>query len=311
MDLAGFPIDPYIPSRVNLFQINVILLGSVENDAIHNATPLEIQGGIWDLFKCCISAHETTEYRLGVDELCTEEFWHKAWRELVELREQRGPLPDFIFELSTVCYLPHIVHFYAKSREYAWNARLPRDYDRSPHKYPLLQVIDEWNFKACSQAYWDTNITGQVGTTRWGCVTDTGHFRASKKLETGWSREANLPPQKEGGDSKEKSSSSRHSTLQSARSGLRRIHRKYFWRGNTSPSTPSSSSPSSSRSPPPSYHTVDQEHVFDGDFTYDSDFEIRDYDEPEPVFAYLPPRQPRSSSRRQRVLVIIERGIRA
>ncbi|KAI1102148.1 hypothetical protein F4804DRAFT_314002 [Jackrogersella minutella] len=74
-------------------------------------------------------------------------------------------------------YLPHIVHFYAKSREHGWRYLIPHDWNETfGRKYALQRLIDTWNRMTYIQTYWDPD-TGINPRKRRRClITDDNDF---------------------------------------------------------------------------------------------------------------------------------------
>ncbi|KAI1139234.1 hypothetical protein F5Y05DRAFT_424886 [Hypoxylon sp. FL0543] len=106
----------FLRSDVPISAWSLILLGSREQ-SIDDATFLEVQGGILDLFRCCHSVYDDKGYGW----LGTEAFWLAVWDSLELRRESDNQEPN------AHKYLPHIVHFYAKSRESALRFLMPKD----------------------------------------------------------------------------------------------------------------------------------------------------------------------------------------
>ncbi|KAI1442857.1 hypothetical protein F5Y02DRAFT_429472 [Annulohypoxylon stygium] len=129
----------FLRSEVPLTIWNVVLLGQ-RKKSIREASHMDIQAGIWYLFRCCVEVYD--EYKIGL--IGSGAFWIMVWSRLQRLRKLDAD--DF----TIYKYLPHIVHFYAKSRE-----------------------LDAWNRRAFFQTYWDphTGVSNQL-PRRQGLVVD-------------------------------------------------------------------------------------------------------------------------------------------
>ncbi|KAI0886505.1 uncharacterized protein GGS22DRAFT_186575 [Annulohypoxylon maeteangense] len=121
---------------------------------------MDVQAGIWDLFKCCISTYD--DYGFGM--IDTEAFWMMAWRRLQKI--QIGPMKEVdTYDYFTHKYLPHIVHFYAKSRELG-------------KRYSTFY-----------QTYWDPNTGVSIQPRRQGFVADDEYWYENLTLNR-----ASYPP---------------------------------------------------------------------------------------------------------------------
>ncbi|KAI1088591.1 hypothetical protein F5B19DRAFT_505589 [Rostrohypoxylon terebratum] len=96
----------FLRSGVPLTIWNAVLLGE-RKKSIREAKYLKIETGIWHLFRCCIEVYD--DHGNGL--IGSSGFWIMVWSRLQRLRQ----LNDDDFTIYK--YLPHIVHFYAKSRE--------------------------------------------------------------------------------------------------------------------------------------------------------------------------------------------------
>ncbi|KAI1204212.1 uncharacterized protein F4807DRAFT_448356 [Annulohypoxylon truncatum] len=106
----------FIRSGVPTTAWNAILLGHRER-SLHDATYMEVQAGICDLFECCVSTYN--DYGFGL--IDTGSFWMVVWSRLQKLQGSET------YDFYTHRYLPHIVHFYAKSRELGQRYSVPSD----------------------------------------------------------------------------------------------------------------------------------------------------------------------------------------
>lgn len=106
----------FIRCEVPISAWSLVLLGSREK-SIDEATFLDVQGSIWDIFRCCHLVYDA----YGIGWLGSESFWLIVWQCLGQTcRSDTG-------DPYGHKYLPHIVHFYAKSRESALRYLVPKD----------------------------------------------------------------------------------------------------------------------------------------------------------------------------------------
>ncbi|KAI1385747.1 uncharacterized protein F4822DRAFT_432600 [Hypoxylon trugodes] len=124
---------------------------------------LDIQNGLWDVFGCCLFKYGNN----GLGWLSCEAFWLKVWECLVDFRRQFGPVTPYPFGYQ---YLPHVVHFYAKSRDLA--LLYPRPRNLQDFDTPLHLRIDSWNRKTYFQTYWDPQPR-----FKWGLIVDDKYIR--------------------------------------------------------------------------------------------------------------------------------------
>ncbi|KAI0832202.1 hypothetical protein F5Y06DRAFT_301579 [Hypoxylon sp. FL0890] len=106
----------FLRSEVPTSAWSLVLLGD-RKKSLDDATFLEVQARIWDVFQCCHSVYDT----YGIGWIGTESFWLMVWRRLELMRESDAE------DLHAHKYLCHIVHFYAKSRERAAQFLVPND----------------------------------------------------------------------------------------------------------------------------------------------------------------------------------------
>ncbi|KAI2627676.1 hypothetical protein GGR54DRAFT_636804 [Hypoxylon sp. NC1633] len=147
---------------------NAILLG-VPGKSIYDVSYKQIQKGIWEIFKSCISVYN----RRGYGWIGKEDFWMAVWFDLSMIRYTvSGTKDNTLYK-----YLPHIVHFYAKSKEAALEYSAPRDLWKTVgSKYLLQRVIDTWNRRTYNQTYWDPDTTDGARTRTWGHITNCNEY---------------------------------------------------------------------------------------------------------------------------------------
>lgn len=117
--------------------------------------------------------------RRGPGWLGTETFWRDVKKNLAMIRQYHHD------QSVAQKYLPHIIHFYAKSREAAQRYPIPLDFEEAIHtKYYLQRVIDEWNRKTYLQTYWDPPMEGDLMKWRWGYILKDGYCKTVQAVET-------------------------------------------------------------------------------------------------------------------------------
>ncbi|KAI1456304.1 hypothetical protein F4805DRAFT_476081 [Annulohypoxylon moriforme] len=162
----------FIRSGVPTSAWSAVLLGNRER-SFQDATYLDVQGGIWDLFNCCLSTYD--DYGFGAINMVG--FWIVVWRRLQRVQGLET------YDFQAYKFLPHIVHFYAKSRELGQRYSVPPDWkETADTKYLLQRLIDTWNRKTFYQTYWDPHTGVNIRPRRVGFVADDEHWGAHQAL---------------------------------------------------------------------------------------------------------------------------------
>ncbi|OTA55136.1 hypothetical protein K449DRAFT_438966 [Hypoxylon sp. EC38] len=136
----------FIRSEVPISAWSLILLGSRER-SIDEATFLDVQGRIWDIFRCCHLIYDAH----GIGWLGSESFWLIVWQCLGQMCRTNAEDP------YGHKYLPHI--------EEARN-----------NKYTLQRLIDAWNRRTYLQTYWDPRTGSKSYGKRLGSISNDSQF---------------------------------------------------------------------------------------------------------------------------------------
>ncbi|KAI1413463.1 hypothetical protein F5Y13DRAFT_189369 [Hypoxylon sp. FL1857] len=143
----------FLRSEVPISAWSLILLGSREQ-SIDDATFLDVQGGIWDIFRCCHSVYD--DY--GIGWLGMESFWLVVWR-CLELMRRTDTGDPYAHK-----YLPHIE-------------------EAGSYKYVMQRTIDAWNRRTHLQTYWDPRTGSQAHGRRLGSIPNDTPFHMAMTLE--------------------------------------------------------------------------------------------------------------------------------